>query len=106
MSEQGKARPRLLRDLIVFQVKLFADGLRDVLLSPLSFVAAIADVITGKQGPESNFYSLLRAGKKPMAGSTCLAPRTGWIPKPLTANSTRYWTSWRRSSPRATAKVA
>ena len=64
MSEKGQSRSRLLRDLIVFQVKLFADGLRDVLLSPLSFVAALADVITGKHGPESNFYSLLRAGKK------------------------------------------
>ncbi|MEM9058466.1 MAG: hypothetical protein AAGD86_13375 [Pseudomonadota bacterium] len=48
----------------MFQLKLFADGFRDLLLSPVSFIAALTDMVTGNHGPKSNFYSVLRAGKK------------------------------------------
>lgn len=40
------------------------DGFRDLLLSPLSFVAALSDLISGNRGNDANFYSLLRAGRR------------------------------------------
>ena len=56
------ARWILLRDLFVFQGKLILDGLRDLLLSPLSFVAASIDLLSGPRS--RNFYELLEMGRR------------------------------------------
>ncbi|MGB5542180.1 MAG: hypothetical protein WBO15_02165 [Gammaproteobacteria bacterium] len=58
----GKRRRRLLRDLIVFQFKLLIDAFKDLLLSPLSFGAAIMDFLRPGARPGMLFYRLLRAG--------------------------------------------
>ena len=55
-------RWKLIRDLIVFQVKLGLDGLRDLLFSPLSITAAVIDLITGGEHPGRYFYAVLAAG--------------------------------------------
>ena len=55
----------LLRDVAVLQVKLLADGLRDLVLLPLSLVAGIISLLSmsdGKPGPQ--FYRLLGIGKQ------------------------------------------
>ena len=40
----------LIRDAAVLQVKLVVDGLRDFLLVPASLIAAIASLVTAKDG--------------------------------------------------------
>ena len=55
---------RLLRDVLVFQGKLALDGLRDLLLSPLSLVAAVAGVIVSPADPHRFLRHLLLFGRK------------------------------------------
>ena len=57
-------RSVLLRDILVLQLKLVVDGLRDFLLVPVSLVIGLGSLIRG--GPEagSGFYELLRAGRR------------------------------------------
>lgn len=54
----------LIGDVIVFQFKLGIDGLRDVLLSPLSIGTAIFGMVTSPGDPGRHFRSLLREGHK------------------------------------------
>ncbi|NNM21165.1 MAG: hypothetical protein HKO55_07845 [Gammaproteobacteria bacterium] len=65
MTEQSSGdtspgRWQLIRDAAVFQVKLFADGMRDLILSPLSFFLTLADLVTGG----NRFYNLLSLGRR------------------------------------------
>ena len=53
-----------LRQLLVFQVKLYVDALRDLLMSPLSIILFIADQVQGNKGDETLFESLLQFGRK------------------------------------------
>lgn len=66
-TSAGEGRPvsrlRLARDLIVFQAKLVVDGLRDVLLAPIAFLAALIDVL-GRPSRGGVFYGLLRFGRQ------------------------------------------
>ena len=57
-------RRQLIRDAAVFQVKLMADGFRDLLLVPLSIGAAIVALLKGGKKPGTEFYELLRYGKR------------------------------------------
>jgi hypothetical protein len=55
----------LLRDLGVLQVKLIVDGLRDLVLVPLSLVAGIVSLASSKDNrPGPQFYHLLAWGKQ------------------------------------------
>ncbi len=55
----------LIRDVAVFQVKLIVDGLRDLVLVPLSLVAAAISLVSSKDGvPGTQFYHLLSVGKQ------------------------------------------
>ena len=54
----------LLRDLIKFQAKLLADWLRDILLSPLSIVAAVAGMILNQKEPQTLFQLLMGVGRR------------------------------------------
>ena len=53
-----------VRRFLVFQVKLYADALRDFLLSILSIPAFVIDLITGKEGEESYMEKVLALGRK------------------------------------------
>ncbi len=53
-----------LRDLLVFQGKLALDGLRDLVLSPVSLVVGLLDLLLGGDPPGRRFYRLLRAGRR------------------------------------------
>lgn len=53
----------LIRDIAVLQVKLLVDGVRDLLLVPVSIVVGIISLM--KSGtPGSQFYDLLHFGKQ------------------------------------------
>lgn len=60
----SRVRRKLLLDLVVFQVKLAADGIRDLILSPLSLLFAIAGLLVPGDDPGRYFYRLLRAGRR------------------------------------------
>ena len=55
---------QVLRDVLVFQFKLVLDGVRDVLLSPISVGAAIYGLIFSPDNPGIYFNRLLKFGRK------------------------------------------
>lgn len=54
----------VLRDVIVFQAKLVVDGLRDLLLSPVSIVAALIDLLVPGDDGGKRFYGVVRFGRR------------------------------------------
>ena len=63
-ADHEPARWGLLRDLVAFQFKLALDGIRDVLLSPVSLVAVFVGFMFGGAAPGQYFYRLLRFGRR------------------------------------------
>jgi hypothetical protein len=57
-------RVDLVRDIAVLQVKLIVDGLRDFILVPISLVAGVISLFRAGDPAGSEFYNLLRIGKK------------------------------------------
>ena len=53
-----------LRHLLVFQVKLLADALRDLLLSPISVIVFIIDAIRKPTLEDSVYLRLMLLGRK------------------------------------------
>lgn len=54
----------VLRDVIVFQGKLLIDGLRDLLLSPVSIIAALIDLLVPGDDGGKRFYAVVRFGRR------------------------------------------
>ncbi len=63
-SPENVDRWDLLRDVAVFQGKLILDGLRDLILSPVSIAAALIGIFSGGEKPGRQFYDLLYLGKR------------------------------------------
>ena len=63
-KDKPKTRGQLLRQILVFQFKLAMDGLRDLLLSPISIVAALAGILTKHPDPSRYFNRLLELGHR------------------------------------------
>lgn len=61
MSEK---RFPVLRDVLVFQGKLLVDGLRDLVLSPVSLLAALVDLIVPGDDGGKRFYAVVRFGRR------------------------------------------
>ncbi|MFB6273084.1 MAG: hypothetical protein ABEL51_09355 [Salinibacter sp.] len=59
-SEESRSRPKVVRDVIIFQAKLWLEGFKDVVLMPLSAGAAAIDVIFGS----GTLYSVMRLGDR------------------------------------------
>ena len=55
-------RWRFVRDVMVFQLKLLLDNLRDLALVPISLVAALVDLVYKGEREGSLFYKVLRWG--------------------------------------------
>src|ERR1041385_7834181 len=55
-------RWKFLRDVAVFQLKLFIDNVRDFALVPISLVAAVIDLIFKGERQGALFYKVLRWG--------------------------------------------
>lgn len=62
--EVHSSRLRLIWDVFLFQFKLAFDGLRDLLLSPLSIATAVMGLVAGGNDPHRYFRSLLDAGRR------------------------------------------
>lgn len=58
--DTGKA----LRHVLIFQLKLAADALRDLLLSPWSLVAFAVDAFNKPTLDQSHYYRLMRMGRR------------------------------------------
>lgn len=52
-----------IRRLILFQFKLVADAVRDLLLSPVSFVCTLIDLVNKNHGKNSYFERLMALGR-------------------------------------------
>lgn len=61
-ADHKERRWRLVRDLAVFQAKLVVDGLKDLVLSPVSLVAALVGLLLDRREPGRSFYAVLRWG--------------------------------------------
>ena len=55
-------RWKFLRDVIVFQLKMFLDNVRDFALMPVSLAAALIDLIIRGEREGALFYKVLRWG--------------------------------------------
>ncbi len=68
LSKLDKDKPlstkQAFRHLIFFQIKLFADAIRDLMFSPISLFAFVYDAIVGPPVKDSLSYRLTLAGRK------------------------------------------
>ena len=64
--ETGHERWPLIRDVLMFQCKLLVDGLRDLVLLPVSLLVGIVSIIGKGKGspPGREFYDLLHAARR------------------------------------------
>lgn len=65
MSGKGSSPNRVVfRDLLIFQVKLALDGIKDVVLAPASIIAALIDMVLPGAEPGRLFYRVMRVGER------------------------------------------
>ena len=66
VQESGPMPDRwtLIRDIVVLQLKLVVDGLRDLILVPISLVIGIISLLKAGNATGSEFYELLRMGRR------------------------------------------
>jgi hypothetical protein len=64
MTRSGRTRWVILRDLLIFQVKLVLDGTKDIVLAPISIGAAALDLVLPGQRPGRRFYAVMRTGER------------------------------------------
>ncbi len=58
-------RRTVIRDVVVLQLKLVVDGLRDVVLVPASLIAGLLSIVSSHDGrPGNQFYRLLAFGTR------------------------------------------
>jgi hypothetical protein len=56
-------RWKFMRDVVVFQLKMFLDNVRDLVLMPVSLVAALIDLVLRGDREGARFYRVLRWGR-------------------------------------------
>jgi len=54
----------LIRDLLIFQLKLALDGVKDLVLSPISIGAAALDIVSPGPRPGHRFYGVMTLGER------------------------------------------
>jgi hypothetical protein len=65
MDKPGPEATRaVIRDALVFQLKLLVDALRDVVMSPLTLGAALFDLLLARHQPPRLFYAMLQLGRR------------------------------------------
>ncbi len=62
--DAGVPRWVIVRDLAIFQLKLFLDGLVDLVLSPLAIAAACVEILLVGRRRGRLFYAVLRIGER------------------------------------------
>jgi hypothetical protein len=63
-NPKSPSRWRLLRDVVVFQIKLAMEALLDITLIPVSLVAAGLDLVLGNWRHPRWFHAVLRFGER------------------------------------------
>jgi len=56
-------RGTLVRNTVVFQLKLMADGFRDLALLPVSLIATVIGLLRGGDEPEREFNQVIELGR-------------------------------------------
>ena len=64
IAKTQPTRGELLHDLVVFQLKLVIDAVRDIILLPVTLVAGFIDFIVRRKKYTGFFYSVLKLGRK------------------------------------------
>ena len=65
MSETNPSkRSTLIRNTVVFQLKLMADGFRDLVLLPVSLIATLIGLLRGGDEPEREFLQVINIGRE------------------------------------------
>ena len=65
MSETSNStRGELVRNTVVFQIKLMADGFRDLLLLPVSLIASLIGLLRGGEEPDREFNEVIKLGRQ------------------------------------------
>lgn len=62
-TEAG-SRASLIRESLVFQLKLLVDGTRDFMLVPVALVATLVGLLRGGSEPEREFRRVLELGRR------------------------------------------
>ena len=60
----GPTRGVLVRDAIIFMIKLWLDGLKDIVLTAGAIVALIFDLVITRGRRRFLFYKVVRAGER------------------------------------------
>lgn len=60
----GNSRWVVLRDLVIFQVKLLMDGFKDLVISQMALVAAAVDLVFPGPRRGHRFYAVMRLGER------------------------------------------
>lgn len=61
---EKRRRWRTLRDVLMFQGKILVEGLKDIVLIPVSIAAAVVDVINASRRPDRYLDRLMHLGKR------------------------------------------
>jgi hypothetical protein len=61
--EPSPSRGAIVCEALIFQIKLTLDGLKDIVLAPLSIAAAVLDLLRGDEGPH-HLNQVLRLGHR------------------------------------------
>jgi len=59
-----ESRSVTLRDFLIFQAKLWLDGIKDIVVSVVSVVAIVLDFIAGRGKRPRLFYSVVRVSER------------------------------------------
>lgn len=62
--QRHRSRLGLIWAVLVFQAKLIVDGLRDLVLVPVSLIAALLGLLAGGDEPDRYFLKILRLGRR------------------------------------------
>lgn len=63
-ADTGTPRGILVRDFLIFQVKLLMDGIKDAVVFPVSIVVVVLELLFGGGSRGRLFYSMMRACEK------------------------------------------
>jgi hypothetical protein len=62
-GSNADARWKFMRDVVVFQIKMLLDNVRDLVLMPVSLIAALIDLVFRGKREGALFYKVLRWGQ-------------------------------------------
>jgi len=64
LQKRKKDRVVIIRDLVIFQIKLLLDGLKDIVISPIAIGAAALDLLLPTSRRGERFYIVMHAGER------------------------------------------